>query len=465
MKGDLPDLREFRLEPAPSGVVHLVFDTPNRSMNVFSEAAIAEMAAFADWLATADVAGVVVRSAKPAFCAGADLTELGVAYDMIMAQPKAVRSEAAFSHFFRLSRALRALETAGKPVAAAVAGLALGGGCELVLACHHRVLIDAPQVALGLPESLVGLMQGAGGTQRLPRLIGLEAALPVLLEGARLSPAEALRQGLTHEVVRPGDEVEAAERWVLTAAAARQPWDKATWKPAPTGEISGAIRQVRRRILAQTHGHYPALLAILDCLEQGLPLAMDQAIRAEMIIFSGLIQRPEPRNMIQSLFLGRLDHDRRLKSGALAPSIEAAVQAVSAALCAASQGALAGGAQASKLADALEAAGFTRPVLDTLEPAPAPSQSVGLSARGRESADLWFEHPPRSPSEVLARPFVFAAAAAAAACIDRLEPSDRRVADYAAVTRLGFPAYLGGPLALAEYLGRERIVAGGGVPA
>ena len=160
-------------------------------MNVFSNAAIHELSRFAVWLEMTDIAGVVVRSAKDAFCAGADLTELGVAYDMIMAAPKPERSRIAFDHFFSLSQALRALETSGKPVAAAVGGLALGGGCELALACHYRVMADSPRAALGLPESQVGLLPGAGGTQRLPRLIGVVATLPVLLQGKRLSPVEA----------------------------------------------------------------------------------------------------------------------------------------------------------------------------------------------------------------------------------------------------------------------------------
>jgi 3-hydroxyacyl-CoA dehydrogenase/enoyl-CoA hydratase/3-hydroxybutyryl-CoA epimerase len=181
-----PTLEQFRLEFQANGLVHLVFDCPGRTMNVFSNAAIHELGAFAAWLAGADVKGVVIRSGKDnAFCAGADLTELGVAYDMIMGAPLQDRFNVAFEHFFPLSKAIRALETAGKPVAAAIAGLALGGGCELTLGAHYRVLVDDPKIGLGLPESLVGLLPGAGGTQRLPRLVGLKACLPILLEGAR----------------------------------------------------------------------------------------------------------------------------------------------------------------------------------------------------------------------------------------------------------------------------------------
>ena len=95
----------------------------------------------------------------------------------------------------------RRLETAGKPIAVAVAGLALGGGCEFALAAHHRVIADHPQATFGLPESLVGLLPGGGGTQRLPRLLGIEAALPVLLDGARPHECDrTFRRPLTDQV-------------------------------------------------------------------------------------------------------------------------------------------------------------------------------------------------------------------------------------------------------------------------
>ncbi|KAK0349513.1 hypothetical protein LTR94_032812, partial [Friedmanniomyces endolithicus] len=123
---------KFRLEPARQGLVHLVFDMPDRTMNVFTNAAIHELGRISAWLKTSDIRGMVVRSGKAsAFCAGADLGELGVAYDMIMSAPPRDRFRVAFDHFFPLSQAIRGLETAGKPVAVAIAGLALGGGCEL----------------------------------------------------------------------------------------------------------------------------------------------------------------------------------------------------------------------------------------------------------------------------------------------------------------------------------------------
>src|SRR5258708_25743310 len=199
-----PELKQFRIEWSANRVVHLVFDLPGRSMNVFSNAAIEELGRFADWLPQSDVAGVVIRSGKTsAFCAGADLAELETAYEMIMAAPSAERDRVAFDHFFRLSQGLRKLETAGKPVAIAIAGLALGGGTEFALAAHHRIITDQAQSTFGLPESLVGLLPGGGGTQRLPRLIGIEAALPVLLHGARIGGAWAPPRGLAGTPAAP----------------------------------------------------------------------------------------------------------------------------------------------------------------------------------------------------------------------------------------------------------------------
>lgn len=449
---ELPNLEQFRVEPADDGVVHLVFDAPGRTMNVFSNAAIHELGRFADWLAEAEVAGVVIRSGKPAFCAGADLTELGVAYDMIMAAPKADRTRLAYDRFFPLSRALRRLETSGKPVAAAIGGLALGGGCELALGCHHRVMVDSPQVFLGLPESLVGLLPGAGGTQRLPRLIGVAAALPVLLEGKRLSAAEALALGAVDEVVAPGEEVAAATRWVLASVGARQRWDRPD-QDRPTPEAAGAaVAPARTAVLAATHGHYPAPLAILDCIEHGLPKAMDEAIRAEMQIFAGLIQRPEPRNMIQTLFLGKQDYGRLAKSASLPSRFPTLYAEVAATLDGVVQAARAQGATPERVAQALREAGFTGQA-DTwhgerLDPVPAPA-----SRPGRESAGLWFESEATDPVRALGRALLLAVARTAAPHLVDVSAEDRRVIDYGLVKELGFPAYLGGPLALADYLG------------
>lgn len=426
----LSKLKEFRAERNENDVLHLIFDMPGRPMNVFSNAAIAELAVFSEWLRGSDVKGVVIRSGKAsAFCAGADLGELGLAYEMIMAAPAETRDGVAFDHFFPLSRALRGIETAGKPVAAAIAGLALGGGGELALAAHHRVMVDDPKAAFGLPESLVGLLPGAGGTQRLPRLIGIEKALPVLLEGERLSGQAAMAGGVVDQLVPPGEEVAAAERWVLSNASASQPWDRAGWRPADADRATGIIDRKRAEVLADTLGHYPAPLAILDCVSQGLPQPFDDAIRSEMQIFSKLIQRREPRNMIRTLFLGRLDHDRLRKAGGIAPPVEQAVAAVSQAL-------QADGNRDPELAKAFARAGFRGPAT----PAAAFDGVIAQAA-------FWFEAEPATEGKLALRQRLASAYSVAGKWRDQLSEDERRAADYLLVKNCGFPAYMGGVFA------------------
>ena len=429
---ELGKLQQFRAERTESNILHLVFDMPGRPMNVFSNAAIAELSIFGQWLRGSDVKGVVIRSGKPsAFCAGADLGELGLAYDMIMAAPAEMRDRVAFDHFFPLSEALRAIETAGKPVAAAIAGLALGGGGELALAAHHRVMVDDPKVAFGLPESLVGLLPGAGGTQRLPRLAGIETALPVLLEGARLSGQAAVAAGLVDQLVPAGEEVAAAERWVLSHPSAAQPWDLPGWRPADVDDAASIIARKRESVLAETLGHYPAPLAILDCVDQGLPQPFDAAIRTEMQIFSKLIQRREPRNMIRTLFLGRLDHDRLRKTGGIPAPVEQAVAAVSEAL-------KAGAAADPTLADAFVRAGFHGP-----SNAPAFDGVIAQSA-------FWLEAEPVTDGKRALRERLTRAYAAADKWRASFSEDQRRAADYLLVKNHGFPAYMAGAFSSTE---------------
>jgi 3-hydroxyacyl-CoA dehydrogenase/enoyl-CoA hydratase/3-hydroxybutyryl-CoA epimerase len=422
----VPELEQFRVERSPNSVLHLVFDMPGRSMNVFSNAAIEELGRFADWLSQSDVAGVVIRSGKSsAFCAGADLAELETAYDMVMAAPTAERDGVAFDHFFRLSQGLRKLETAGKPVAVAIAGLALGGGAEFALAAHRRVLTDHPQSKLGLPESLVGLLPGGGGTQRLPRLIGIEAALPVLLNGARIGGAAAIAAGLADELVAAGEEVAAAERWVLSRPPATQPWDRPDWRAKDAERFAVLIAQRRADVLTETLGHYPAPLAILDCVEQGYSQLFDIAIRTEMKIFAKLIQRREPRNMIRTLFLGRLDHERLRKNG-MNPNVTEAVAAIARVLDIQSE-------RGQELAESFARAGFR------VEQAQKPTFDGWISG-----AIYWFDDEPNTWGKKRLRARLAEAEAAAAGWRCRLDEAERRAADYLLVTQEGFPAYLGG---------------------
>jgi 3-hydroxyacyl-CoA dehydrogenase/enoyl-CoA hydratase/3-hydroxybutyryl-CoA epimerase len=423
----LPDLKEFRIEFPGNGLAHIVFDAPGRTMNVFSEAAIVEIGLIARWLEEADVRGALIRSGKTTgFCAGANLPEIWAAYDTIMATPKPRRFRAAYDHFFRLSLALRALETCGKPVVSAIAGLALGGGGELALASHFRVLTDDKYAAIGLPESLVGLLPGAGGTQRLPRLVGVERAMPLLLEGKRLSGERAAEAGLAHKVVKPGEEIAAAEAWLMSGPEPVQPWDRPDWTPPAPPDVSAALASVRRAALESSLGHYPAIFAILDCVEFGLPQSFEGGIRSEMTSFSHLVLRPEPRAMIQTMFLGRVDYERLERKHELPDLAAAAAALVKAEL-----------AQAPGAAPALAAAGFG---------------GVGHASPQRERQRLgyWIESgsaPADAALAVLRRIHDAARPLATGQSEEAL-----RVADYAAVTQGGYPAYLGGPFAFRSRL-------------
>ena len=253
---------------------------------------------------------MVLRSGKEgAFCAGADLGELATAYDMLLATPEADRDRVTVEHFSPIGRAFRKLETAGKPLAVALNGLALGGGCELALAAHYRVLTDTEATVIGLPESLVGLLPGGGGTQAAAR--GSWASRrrpagpprrrpPLGRRGARRrGGGRDRRAGAGGSGGRGVDPVRPRPAPALGPAGLA--------RPDTPAEVAQVLDPVRERVLAETGGHYPAPLAILDCLRRGLPVGMDRAVAEEIDVFKGLVQRIEPRNMIGAIFLGRVD--------------------------------------------------------------------------------------------------------------------------------------------------------------
>ncbi|RMB02777.1 3-hydroxyacyl-CoA dehydrogenase NAD-binding domain-containing protein [Eilatimonas milleporae] len=317
----------IRYEVDGDGIALLTIDLPGQSMNVFNAQLIDDLDTVIDKvLADNAVKGAVITSAKPAFLAGADLNMLGGedAADMSL--------EAQFESTFRLNKILRKLETGGKsvkelgkggtkPFAAAVNGLALGGGLELVLACHHRVVADHPKLQLGLPESQVGLLPGAGGTQRLPRLIGIQAAAQAITTGKPFNPQQALGLGIVQAVVPADKVVETAREWVKNTASAIAPWDKKGFKyPGGAGAMHpGAVQTfIGANAMAQkqTQHNYPAIQAILSCLYEGGIVDFDTAIRIESKYFMKLLSGPVAKNMIRSLFINK----QAVEKGSLRPA-------------------------------------------------------------------------------------------------------------------------------------------------
>ena len=250
--------KTIRIEVDAEGVALLTIEVPGKPVNVITPEFQAELAAAVERIATdASITGAILTSARRDFMAGADLKDLVSAYDRGLSAAEAAR----FSG--ELNRLYRRLETCGKPVAAAINGLALGGGLELALACHYRVLSDAPKVVVGLPEVKVGLLPGAGGTQRLTRLLGVAQALPLMVEGKHVGPAEALTLGIVHELAPPGQVVERARAWLASKPEPLAPWDRKGFKvPGGAGQQNPGVAQafmVGNALVARnTWRNYPA---------------------------------------------------------------------------------------------------------------------------------------------------------------------------------------------------------------
>jgi len=299
------------------GIAIITWDMPGRSMNVLSEASMREYAEAARRAIADDtVKGVIVASGKRDFIAGADLDML---FDWKGSQA-IVDGMTAFNGVFR------EIETSGKPFAAAIKGMCLGGGFEVALACHYRVAADDPRAQIGLPEALVGLMPGGGGTQRLPRLVGIQPALPLLLEGRKLGVGAAFSQGLVHAVVPEGQLVAEAKRWLLEVGDPVQPWDKKGYKVPGGGVQSPAGYQTlvagNAMVRQKTYGNYLNAQGILSSVYEGLSSGFDAGVRIEMRNFVKVVQSPQAKAMIRTLFFSMQEANKLARRPKDAPPTE-----------------------------------------------------------------------------------------------------------------------------------------------
>ncbi|MBA4172825.1 MAG: 3-hydroxyacyl-CoA dehydrogenase [Hyphomicrobium sp.] len=294
----------MKLEKGADGVAILTLDNTDESMNVVSAEWLDDMnAAIADLRDDESVSGVIIASGKKAFMAGADLKLMVEGYETMSRQD-------AYGFSQKATDMHRALETMGKPVACAMNGLALGGGFELALACHYRVLADDPRAVVGLPEVNLGLLPGSGGTQRLPRLIGRKKSLDLLLSGRSVPPKEAQDLGIVDEIAAVDQLVERARRWLATNPAAERIWDVEGYAiPEKRGMIVPEIAMdysINVARVAGKHGYnYPAPAAILSCVFEGLQLPMDKALSVESKYFAKLLTDPVARNIIRTTFISK----------------------------------------------------------------------------------------------------------------------------------------------------------------
>ena len=309
-------MENFKIDVDADGIALVTFDVPGRSMNTLTSSVMKEIPELVERIKTDDaIKGAVITSGKTSgFCAGADLGD--IAGGMI----GGTDLQTAFDAGWKMNGTLRALETCGKPIAAAINGLALGGGLELTLACHYRVAGDSPKIQLGLPEIKVGLFPGGGGTQRLPRLIGVQAAMMAMTEGKSFRPNDAKGAGFINEVVPAGTEVEAAKAWIKGGGKAQQPWDDKGFKQPgggpyhPVGVQNFIVGNAMIR--KQTYGNYPAATNLMKAVYEGLQVPMDAALRIETRYFIKTLMTPQAQGMIRSLFLSKQELDK----GAVRPA-------------------------------------------------------------------------------------------------------------------------------------------------
>jgi 3-hydroxyacyl-CoA dehydrogenase/enoyl-CoA hydratase/3-hydroxybutyryl-CoA epimerase len=319
-------MTDFTLTTDADSVATITWDVAQKSMNVMSTEAFALLSALVDQaLADPAVKGIVLTSAKKDFAGGMDLN--------VIAKMRAGGAQAIFDGVMQMHQVLRKIERAGmdpktlkgaKPIVAALPGTALGIGLELPLACHRIIAADNPKAKIGLPEIMVGIFPGAGGTTRLVRKLGAMAAAPFLLEGKLSAPKEARAAGLIDEVVAPEELLKRAKDWVLSATDADlvKPWDAKGYKmpggapyhPAGFPTFVGASAMVH----GKTMGVYPAAKALLAAVYEGALVPFDTALKIEARHFTSVLMNPSSAAMIRSLFINK----EALEKGANRPKVE-----------------------------------------------------------------------------------------------------------------------------------------------
>jgi 3-hydroxyacyl-CoA dehydrogenase/enoyl-CoA hydratase/3-hydroxybutyryl-CoA epimerase len=318
-------MTDFTLATDADGVATITWDLPGKSMNVMSEAGFAELdALITQALADTGIRGIILTSAKKDFAGGMDLN--------VIARMKEGGAPAVFEGVMKIHHILRKIERAGmdpktlkggKPIVAALPGTALGIGLEIPLACHRIIAADNARAKIGLPEIMVGIFPGAGGTTRLVRKMGAMVASPFLLEGKLSDPKGAKVAGIIDEVVAPETLLARAKEWVLGARDADlvKPWDDKGYKmpggapyhPAGYMTYVGASAMVH----AKTQGVYPAARALLSAAYEGALVPFDTALKVEARWFTSVLMNPSSSAMIRSLFINK----EALEKGANRPKV------------------------------------------------------------------------------------------------------------------------------------------------
>jgi 3-hydroxyacyl-CoA dehydrogenase/enoyl-CoA hydratase/3-hydroxybutyryl-CoA epimerase len=303
----------IRFEKDAEGIVTLTFDAPGAPVNTMTEAWQAAFAAAVERLARekASTKGVILASAKKTFFAGAELK------DVLRFGPE--DGPKVFRWIESVKKHMRALEKLGVPVVAALEGTALGGGWEIALCAHGRVVLDDDRIQLGLPEVTLGLLPGAGGVTKMTRLLGLQGAFPYLVEGKTLRPKQAAELGLVQGLAaNRGDLFRMAREWIAAHPAPKQPWDDETYRMPGGGPSNPKVSQMLAiapaMVVEKTRGLYPAPKAIMAAMVEGAYVDVDTALRVESRYLAKLAVGAVAKNLI-TLFFNRT----AIKSGASRP--------------------------------------------------------------------------------------------------------------------------------------------------
>ncbi|EEB70395.1 3-hydroxyacyl-CoA dehydrogenase, C-terminal domain family [Ruegeria sp. R11] len=319
-------MSDFTMKKDADGVAIITWDCPGKTMNVLNGQAMQDLDGLIDdALADEAVKGIVITSGKKDFAGGMDLNVLAKMKEDAGDEP----ARGLFEGIMKMHEGLRKIERAGmdaktnkggKPIATALPGTAVGIGLELPLSTHRIFAADNPKAKIGLPEIMVGIFPGAGGTTRLVRKLGAMAAAPFLLEGKLVDPKKAKAAGLIDEVVE--DPLAAARAWVLEAKDADivKPWDQKGYKMPggapyhPSGFMTflGAAAMVH----GKTFGAFPAAKALLSAVYEGAIVPFDTALKIEARWFTHVLMNPSSEAMIRSLFLNK----EALEKGAVRPA-------------------------------------------------------------------------------------------------------------------------------------------------
>jgi 3-hydroxyacyl-CoA dehydrogenase/enoyl-CoA hydratase/3-hydroxybutyryl-CoA epimerase len=292
------------------GIAILEMDVQDRPMNVITSDFAKELGERVEQVINDEsIIGAIITSSKNDFMAGADLKS------MLPSLMKLTSASEMVDAVVKSNGVSRNIETSGKPFVAAINGTALGGGLEICLACHHRIAIDRPDAVLGLPEVLVGLLPGGGGTQRLPRMIGVQNALELMTQGKHIKPAVAKSMGIVDELSSKEDLISKAKKWIIDVGDPVKPWDKKGFKipggfdPNTTSTIQ-VFSIVNAMVAKNTNHNYPAPISIVSSVYEGCQVPIDTGLRIESKYFVKLLRDPVAGNMIRSLFINKQSADK-----------------------------------------------------------------------------------------------------------------------------------------------------------